>query len=123
MDTKKQNWRDKLREQYKDQATAWKQQYGAVKALFIEDSEDKGHVLFFRTPTRLQLSAAEAMSVAIGTGESDLYKKSERLLADCLLGGDLSLEAVLNDTAVFIAAGKFVLHDLVEQKKTDWENC
>jgi hypothetical protein len=122
METKK-NLREDLREKYKDQIVGWKRQYGAVKALFIEDGKDSGHVLFFRTPTRLQLSAAEAMSVAAGTGESDLYKKSERLLADCLLGGDLSLEAVLNDTAVFMAAGKFVLYDLVEQKKTSWESC
>ncbi|MDR3350703.1 MAG: hypothetical protein LBN98_03510 [Prevotellaceae bacterium] len=123
METKKQDWREVLREKYKEQVAAWKRQYGSVKVLFIENNKESGRALFFREPTRLQLSAAEAMSITAGTGESDLYKKSERLLADCLLGGDLSLEAVLNDTAMFMAVGKFVLYDLVEQKKTHWESC
>jgi hypothetical protein len=122
METKK-DWRAQLREKYSEQITAWKRQCGTVKALFIEDGKEGGQALFFRLPTRLQLSAAEAVSIAPGTGEADLYKKSERLLADCLLGGDLSLEAILNDTSLFLSVGKFVLYELVEQKKTNWENC
>jgi hypothetical protein len=119
----KKDWREESRKKYSEQITAWKRQHGTVKALFIEDSTESGRVMFFRIPTRLQLSAAEAISVTIGTDHSDLYKKSERMLADCLLGGDLSLEAILADTSVFVSAGKFVLYNLVEQKKTNWEDC
>ncbi|MDR3133229.1 MAG: hypothetical protein LBU42_04310 [Prevotellaceae bacterium] len=122
METKK-DWRQELRQNYSDQIAAWKRQHGVVKALFIEDSKESGRVIFFRIPTRLQLSAAEAVSVTTGADRSDVYKKSERLLADCLLGGDLSLEAILADTSVFVSAGNFVLYNLVEQKKTNWENC
>jgi hypothetical protein len=119
----KKDWRAQLREKYSEQITAWKRQYGAVKVLFVENGKDGGYALFFRMPTRLQISAAEAVSIAPDTGGVDLYKKSERLLADCLLGGDLSLEAILNDTPIFIAVGKFVLYELIEQKKTSWESC
>jgi hypothetical protein len=115
----KKDWREILREKYSEQITAWKRQYGVVKAFFVEDGKGGGCVMFFRIPTRLQLSAAEAVSIASDTGGVDLYKKSERLLADCLLGGDLSLEAILNDTPLFLSVGKFVLYDLVEQKKNE----
>jgi hypothetical protein len=119
----KKDWRELLREKYSEQIAAWKRQHGTVKVLFVEDGKESGRAMFFRAPTRLQLSAAEAMSVSVGNEGPDLYKKSERLLADCLLGGDISLEAILNDTPLFLSAGKFVLYDLVEQKKTSWESC
>jgi hypothetical protein len=112
------DWRIVLREKYSEQITAWKRQHGTVKVLFVEDGKQ---ALFFRMPTRLQISAAEAVSVI--ADKIDMYKKSERLLVDCLLGGDLSLEAILNDTSLFLPVGRFVLYDLIEQKKTSWESC
>lgn len=123
MEEVKKNWRDDLREKYSEQIAAWKRQHGGVKVLFIEDSKDAGRALFFRTPTRQQLSAAEAMSISTGTGEPDLYRKSERLLVDCLLGGDITLEAILADTSMFLSIGKFILYELIDQKKTSWEAC
>jgi hypothetical protein len=119
----KKSFREVLREKYSEQVSAWKRKYGVVKVLFIEDGKDSGRALFFRLPTRLQLSAAEAVSITAGTGEADVYKKSERLLADCLLGGDITLEAILDDTPLFLSVGRFVLYELVEQKKTNWESC
>jgi hypothetical protein len=123
MNTEEKDWRQELREKHNEQVVAWKRQHGVVRALFVEDSKEGGRVMFFRVPTRLQLSAAEAMSVNLSAGTVDVYKKSERMLADCLLGGDLSLEDILADTPTFIAAGNFVLYNLVEQKKTNWEDC
>jgi hypothetical protein len=117
------NWRDALREKYSEQIAAWKRKYGVVKVLFVEDGKDSGRALFFRMPTRLQLSASEAASVISGTDEISAYKKSERLIIDCLLGGDLSVEAILDDTPLFLSVGKFVLYELIEQKKTNWEAC
>jgi hypothetical protein len=119
----KKNWREALREKYNEQAVAWKRQHGTVKVLFVEDSKESGRALFFRMPTRLQFVASEAVSISAGSGEVDVYKKSERLLVDCLLGGDISLEEILNDTSLFISVSKFVLCELIDQKKTSWENC
>lgn len=123
MEKENKNWQDVLREKYAPQIEAWKKQYGTVKAFFIEDSDNSGRVVFFKIPTRQQLSASESLGFDAATGSHDLYKKSERLIVDCMIGGDIEVQAILNDTPLFLSTGNFVLYNLVEQKKTNWETC
>lgn len=123
MEKETKNWREIAREKYRSQIDHWKKQYGTVKAFFVEDTEDSGRVIFFKIPTRMQMSASESLSIDQTTGNPDLYKKGERLIVECLLGGDVELQAILDDTALFLAAGHFVIYNLVEQKKTNWETC
>lgn len=109
------------KEQYAAEIRKWKHTHRRVKALFITEDDDLS-VLFFRMPTRHQLASAETLSVD-AAGKADLYKRAERLIVDCLLGGDLTVEQILDDAEVYMAAAQFVLYDLVPQKKTSWESC
>lgn len=115
------NPKEAKKEQYASEIRKWKHAHRRVKALFITEDEDLS-VLFFRMPTRHQLAAAETLSID-AAGKSDLYKRAERLIVDCLLGGDLTVEQILDDAEVYMAAAQFVLYELVPQKKTSWESC
>lgn len=107
--------------QYADQIKTWKAKYGTVKAFFAGEGE-QAKALFFRQPTREELSAAENLSLG-ASGQVDLYKKSDRHIIDCYLGGDMTVEQVMKDTSVYLPLAKFVLVNLIDEKKSSWEDC
>lgn len=84
-----------------EQIEAWKKQYGKVFELDIEDA-----VGYLRRPTRVELSAATALSA------NDPVAFNERLLNDCWLGGD---ERIKTDDEYFFGASP-LLAQLVEAK-------
>ncbi|MCT4647566.1 MAG: hypothetical protein N4A74_21440 [Carboxylicivirga sp.] len=114
----------------------WKAQFGKVKYLDIDaevkitegkDKKDQvkyipGKVVFFRQPTRQEMSAAEALSMN-ESGEVDSYKKAEKLMVDCYLGGELTLENITTDIEYYMAVANFCLYNLVEAKNVNWGNC
>jgi hypothetical protein len=93
-----------------------------VKRLVIEEEDNTKKALFFRMPSRRELSAAESASID-QDGKLDPYLKAERMIVDLFLGGDLSQEQILNDTEIFLAVSDFILYQLIKQKKTVWANC
>jgi hypothetical protein len=93
-----------------------------VKRLVIEEEDNSKNALFFRMPSRRELSAAESASVD-SEGNLDPYKKAERMIVDLFLGGDLNQEQILDDTEIFLAVSDFILSQLIKQKKTAWANC
>ena len=109
-------------EKYQEELKQWKAKHGTVRAISIDDNgNDK--VLFFRLPTRPELSAAENMSIDDSTGQMDLYKKAEKMMVDCYLGGDIALEKIMEDVETFMPVAKTVLYDLVKEKKTSLIDC
>lgn len=95
---------------WKQQVEAWKKK-GKLKHIFIEGDGS----IFLSIPSRTTLQAAEEVSVN-ESGNVDIYAKAERLMADCYLGGDVTLEQIFEDTALYMAVAKFCLYELVETK-------
>lgn len=93
-----------------------------VKAITVDDA-GKVKFLFFKLPTRAELSAAENMAVDPETGQVDLYKKAEKMMVDCFLDGDLTLEQVMDNVELFMPVAKAVLYELVQEKKTSLISC
>lgn len=113
--------KEALKAKYTDQIQKWKQEHGAIKIFFVGDAANL-KAIFFKQPNRIQLAAAENISTD-ATGKIDLYLKGDRQLADCYVGGDLSLDQILADVSVYMPTVKFVLFSLVEEKKSSWESC
>lgn len=113
--------KEQKKEQYAEQIRTWQSKYGPVKIFWIEDGKET-KAIFFRQPNRFELAAAENLSTN-SAGQIDFYKKGERHISDCYLGGDLSVEQMLADTSVYIPAMKFTILGLIEEKKSSWESC
>ncbi|BDD11651.1 hypothetical protein FUAX_40830 (plasmid) [Fulvitalea axinellae] len=96
---------------------AWKEKHGKVKYLDMD-----GKALFFRMPTRQEMAAAENLAED-ENGRMDSYKKAEKLFVDCFLGGELTLEQVLDDVEVYMAVTEYCLFRLVERKNVSWGSC
>jgi hypothetical protein len=108
----------KLPKKYKELVEEWTNKYGKVKWLDVE-----GKLIFFKLPTRAELSAAENLSFDGTTGQMDVYKKSEKLTIDCYLGGEYTPEQILDDIELSLAVGEFVLYNLLNKKKVSWGGC
>jgi hypothetical protein len=104
-------------EQLMPKVREWQGKHKKVKYLDVE-----GKLVFFRMPTRQEMSASESMSVD-ESGNVDVYKKAEKMLVDTYLGGELALETILEDTEMYMAVADFVLYHLVQKKKVSWGNC
>lgn len=111
----------------------WKAKHRVVKYLDVDgylsvDSKKnpveyvQGKPVFFRQPTRMEMSAAEALAVN-EDGQVDSYKKAEKLLVDCYLGGAYSLEELLDDIEIFMSVAEFCLYELVKRKNVNWGSC
>ena len=111
----------KIPERHNANIKAWKAKYGKVKPLAFIDGKDI-KVVFFRIPTREELSAAETLATD-KSGNVDLYTKAEKTLVDCYLGGDMKLEEITADVEYFMPVAKKVLYELVVEKKTLWIDC
>ena len=110
-------------EQYKEQINTWKAKHGSVKAFFIQgDKPEDLKAVFFRQPLREELSAAERISTD-KEGNIDMYKKADRHITDCFLGGDINEGAIFEETSIYMPVAKFVLTALVIEKKTSWVSC
>lgn len=113
--------KEALKEKFADQIKKWKSEFGQIKIFYVGDV-DNLKAVFFKQPNRHQLAAAENISTA-ESGKVDLYLKGERQITDCYVGGDLTVEQILSDTSVYMPAIKFVLFNLVVEKKSSWEDC
>lgn len=134
--TVKKQMKFEVPEEFKAKVEKWKADYGKVKHLDVDSvfkikkvKEEKevpeytpGKVVFFRMPTRQEMSAAENLSMN-ESGEMDAYKKAEKLMVDCYLGGQLTLDEILADIEVYMAVAEFCLYNLVERKNVNWGNC
>ncbi len=130
-------------EEFKAKVNHWKGQHGKVKFLDLDsdvkmekvtDKEEgkeiekevvryiPGKVLFFRQPSRQEMSAAETLSLN-ESGETDSYKKAEKLMVDCYLGGEMKLDEILKDIDAYMAVANYCLYNLVETKNVNWGNC
>jgi len=110
----------KIPENYKPKIKGWESKFGKVKPMAILDG-DEPRFLFFRKPTRPELSAAESL-VTDADGNIDLYAKAEKMMTDCYLGGDVDLKVIFDDVDLFMPIAKRVLYELVAEKKTIWIN-
>lgn len=133
--TKAKQAKFEIPEEFKPKVAKWKQDYGKVKYLDLDskfemkENGDKqvpeytpGKAVFFRQPTRSEMSAAETLSVN-ESGQSDPYRKAERLMVDCYLGGQLTLDQILADIESYMAVANYVLYNLVEVKNVNWGSC
>lgn len=126
-----------LPEAYQESLKNWKKKY-RVKYLELggQDVEqtDKdaialvpkhkfGKLIFFRMPTRQEMAAAENLAVDPETGRFDVYKKAEKLILDCHLGGDYTLQEIYEDVELFMDASNFILYRLIESKNANWGSC
>jgi DNA helicase IV len=123
----------KLPKKWDEKAKEWKAAHGKVKFLNLDSeivegeksNEQKitlGKLVFFRQPSRQEMSAAEGVSVN-EDGKSDLYRKADQIMADCYLGGDLSLEEIAKDIEVYMAVAQYCLYNLVQVKNVNWGSC
>lgn len=124
-----------IAEGFEQEVRAWTNKYKKVKFLEIgaeETTEKKdgkdvikyipGKVVYFRTPTRQEMSAAENLSIN-EDGKIDSYKKAEKLMVDCYLGGQITLEEILEEIETYMAVASFCLYNLVETKNVNWGSC
>ena len=111
----------KIPARYVANVKAWEAKYGKIKTLAFTEGKDL-KVIFFRKPSRPELSAAENLA-SDADGNMDLYTKAEKMMTDCYLGGDIKLEDILNDVDYFMPTAKKVLYELVAEKKTVWIDC
>lgn len=96
----------------------WTAKHGKVRKMAVV-SNDKSKVVCFRLPTREELSASENLATN-EDGEMDMYAKANKMMTDTYLGGELTLEEILDDVEVYMPVARMVLYELVEQKKTIW---
>lgn len=118
--------------EFTEKVNSWRGKYKKIKYLDVNAVTDidkegnvkytPGLVVFFRMPTRQEMSAAENLSVG-EAGQMDIYKKAEKLMVDCYLGGQLTLDEILNDIETYMAVAEFALYRLVERKNVNWGNC
>lgn len=120
-------------EELKKDVNTWKGKYKKVKYLDLgaetttekdENGKDvvkyiPGKVVFFRMPTRQEMAAAENLSID-EAGKTDSYKKAEKIMVDCYLGGQLTLEEIMADIELYMAVAGFCLYDLVNVKNVNW---
>lgn len=90
----------------KEQIQEWKQKYGEIFKLKIEDKE-----CYLRKPSRKTLSYA---SVA---GQSNPLGFNEVIMRDCWLGGD---EEIRDDDTLFLSASSKIA-ELIEIKDAELE--
>ncbi|MFK5948804.1 MAG: hypothetical protein QM500_08565 [Methylococcales bacterium] len=100
---------------------AWELKHGKVKTMAIVDGKDIKFI-FFRIPSREELSAAESLATN-ESGDVDLYTKGEKTMGDCYLGGDMKLEDIMAHVEFFMPVVKKILYELVVEKKTLWIDC
>ncbi len=130
-------------EAYLGDVAKWRRKFKKVKYLCVaeekelklkaEDSKDdkesemveiafERKFVFFRQPNRIEMSAAENM--AIDENEKfDVFKKAEKIMVDCYLGGDYTLDEILNDIELYMSTANFCLYRLVEAKNVNWGSC
>ncbi|WP_053405177.1 hypothetical protein [Persicobacter sp. CCB-QB2] len=104
-------------EAHKGQVEAWKKKHGRIKYFTFD-----GVSLFFKMPSRQQLSAAEAIAQN-EDGTFDLTKKTDQLMVDCFLGGDMTREQIDADIEVYTSLVGFCNSKLVEAKNASWGSC
>ncbi len=104
-------------EKFQGEVAGWKKKHGRIKFFAFEEV-----ALFFKMPTRQQLSAAESLAQN-EDGTFDLTKKADQLMADCLLGGDLTIEQINADIEVYVALVDFCGNKLVKAKNANWGSC
>lgn len=141
--TQKKQTQFTIPEEFKSKVDGWKANYGKIKYLDIDSllqikKEKKkegnkevdievpeykqGRSVFFRMPSRQEMSAAENLSVN-ESGQMDSYKKAEKLMVDCYLGGQATLDEILADIELYMAVAEFCLYNLVERKNVNWGSC
>lgn len=109
-------------EDWKPQVANWKREHKRVKSTVIDDA-GKDKFVFFRQPSRTEISAAEERSINQDTGNLNVNSKAEFLMSDCYLGGDLTLEEIMEDVEFFMPIARSVLYDLVQEKKIRLMSC
>lgn len=109
-------------ENWRTQVKNWKNEYKRVKSTVVDDA-GKDKFVFFRQPTRTEISAAEERSINQDTGNMNINSKAEFLMSDCYLGGDLSLEEIMDDVELFMPIARTVLYELVKEKKIRLMSC
>lgn len=109
-------------EKWKSQVENWKHEHKRVKSTVLDDA-GKEKFVFFRQPTRTEISAAEERSINQETGSMNINNKAELLMGDCYLGGDISLEEIMDDVELFMPVARTVLYDLVKEKKIRLMSC
>ncbi len=135
-DKKKEQNEFKIPKELEQQVNTWRGKHKKVKYLDLgsettteKDKNNKdvikytpGKVIFFRMPTRQEMAAAENLSTN-EEGNIDTYKKAEKTLVDCFLGGQLTLDEILNDIELYMDVARFCLYNLVESKNVNWGSC
>ena len=106
------------KKEYASQIEAWKRKHGKVRMCLIEEEK----AVFFKLPDRAQMQCAENLSFT-DDGKFDAHRKAERLIADCHLGGDYTIEQINADIEVYTPLSRFVISKLVEEKKTVSIDC
>ena len=111
----------KKQEQYAQLISQMKIKFGRVKMLMVGEG-DEAKAVFFRLPLRPELSSCQKVAMN-DDGTSDVYRKADQIITDCLLGGDLNIDQIIADVSIYTPIARFVLFDLVEEKKTQSVNC
>ena len=106
------------KKEYASQIEAWKKTHGKVRMCLMED----GKAVFFKMPSRVQMQCSESVAFTDEV-KFDAHKKAERLIADCFLGGDYSMEQINADIEVYTPISRYVISKLVEEKKTASIDC
>lgn len=109
---------DAKKKEYAPQIEGWKKLHGKVRMCLIEGDK----AVFFKMPNRPQMQCAENVAFT-EDGKFDAHKKAERLIADCHLGGDYTLEQIYADIEVYTPVSRYVITKLVEEKKTTSIDC
>lgn len=79
-----------------EEINLWKQKYGKVACIEVEDEDDL-HVAYFHRPTLATMAAVTKMA------KTDELKSSEVMYDNCFLGGS---PAMRHDAILFIEATK-----------------
>ena len=94
-----------------EQIKEWKDKYGDVFAIKVDDENEDTHICYLRAPKRKDLSAASVAS------KVDPLKFNEVILRQCWLGGD---EVIRTDDRLFLAvSGK--IPDIIEVGEAELE--
>ncbi len=108
-------------EQYTQLIAQMKAKFGKVKLLMVGEGED-AKAVFFRLPLRPELSSCQKVAI-MEDGTTDVYRKADQIITDCLLGGDLTIDQIIADVSIYTPVARYVLFDLVEEKKTQSVSC
>ena len=100
---------------------AMKAKFGVIKMCLVGEGEE-AKAIFFRLPLRPELSSCQKVAM-LDDGTTDVYRKADQIITDCYVGGDLKVEDIIADVRIYTPVARFVLFDLVEEKKIQSVSC